>query len=61
MEELDQLTELRARKSLIAAQTYDSYRELLEQRLDEFDPIVYKRMLDVRDVSAHESPPGTSL
>ena len=54
MEELDQLTELRARKSLIAVQTYDSYRELLEQRLDEFDPIVYKRMLDGRDVSAHE-------
>ena len=54
MEELDRLAELRARKSLTAVQTYASYREWLEERSDDFDPIVYERMLDGRDVSAHE-------
>lgn len=54
MEELNRLGELRARRSLTAVETYLKWGDLLERRLDEFDPIVSARMLDGRDVTAVE-------
>lgn len=52
LKELDELAQLRSRGTLIAVETYARFREHLEQRLDQFDPIVSARMLDGRRMSA---------
>lgn len=52
LEILDDLSELRAGVNLTAVETYRYFRDHLEHRLDQFDPIVYPRMLAGRDVRA---------
>ena len=54
LEELDRLSEMRSRKNLTAVETCLSYGSLLEERGQEFDPIVRERMVDGFDVSAVE-------
>jgi len=51
---LNGVGQLRARKNLTAVETCLSYGDLLDERLDEFDPIVSERMLDGRGVSGVE-------
>ena len=52
LKELDELAQLRSRGTPIAVEAYARFREHLEQRLDQFDPIVSARMLDGRRMSA---------
>ncbi|MCC7265074.1 MAG: amidase [Candidatus Latescibacteria bacterium] len=52
LKELDELAQLRSRGTPIAVEAYSRFREDLEQRLDQFDPIVSARMLDGRRMSA---------
>jgi len=49
---LDELAEFRAGVSLTAVEAYERHQADLEQRLDQFDPIVAPRMLAGRDVRA---------
>ena len=50
--ELDDLTALRARGSIVAVEAYANLKEELENQLDQFDPIVSARMLDGKKFSA---------
>lgn len=52
--ELDELMRLRQRGSLTAVESYLYYREWLDTRADEFDPIVSVRMLAGKDIAGHE-------
>ena len=46
--------ELNPRAGIIAAEAYTLNRHLLEEKLDQLDPIVVSRMLPAREVPAHE-------
>ncbi len=52
LEVLNRLVQLRAGVNLTAVETYRHFRDYLENHLDEFDPIVFPRMLAGRDVRA---------
>ncbi|MEE2657468.1 MAG: amidase [Candidatus Latescibacterota bacterium] len=52
MDELNRLAELREEKSLTAAEAYAHFERELTERIDDFDPIVSRRMLDGREISA---------
>ncbi|MDA0335254.1 MAG: amidase [bacterium] len=54
LDPLNRLTELRTFKNLTAVETCVSYGSLLQQRGEDFDPIVRQRMVDGFDVSAVE-------
>ena len=54
LEELDDLAQLRARGSMTAVETYLNLGKDLEERQELFDPIVSTRMLDGREMPAHE-------
>ncbi len=52
LEGLDDLTDLRARGSLVPVETYLNLRDDLENNLDKFDPIVSARMMDGKSFAA---------